>query len=309
MKRRAAPAKRPPSKRPRAQCHDPPIWDVACEACVMRLHDRSPLDKTTTDRFTATMLEAVLRRNLYTRGPHSHALLDHLLGRMERGTVPTRILEHAAHCLGCMQRLVDHGTVLETPDHSLVGRCFDQNCCPEVRDYLLDRIDVTYTHLGRPVLLMAVAWGFSKQHLCTILDKGADPNGNDPRNTPLADAMWSLKVDESRLLLEAGATLRPDQFIQLCKPRCGSTRRQAQDEAKTCQLIKLCLKHGADVDAKDRWGNTALMHVVQSPAWLEATNILIDAGANSKQKNANGKTAFDRATKAAKRILARAVKE
>lgn len=49
---------------------------------------------------------------------------------------------------------------------------------------------------------------------------------------------------------------------------------------------------GANVNAKDENGKTALMYAVQN-ANFEAIEVLLKAGANTKRKDKSGKTAFD----------------
>jgi len=58
-------------------------------------------------------------------------------------------------------------------------------------------------------------------------------------------------------------------------------------------IIKMLLKAGADVNARDKGGDTSLMRAARynrNPAIIET---LIESGANVKAKNKEGKTAID----------------
>ena len=58
------------------------------------------------------------------------------------------------------------------------------------------------------------------------------------------------------------------------------------------KIAKMLLRAGADINAQDAQGNTALMYTVQKSA-LHAVKILIKAGADITLRNFQGKTAYD----------------
>ena len=58
------------------------------------------------------------------------------------------------------------------------------------------------------------------------------------------------------------------------------------------ELIEMLISAGADIDSKDKDGNTPLIHATAKKR-LDAVEILLDKGANPYSKNKKGKTALD----------------
>ena len=66
----------------------------------------------------------------------------------------------------------------------------------------------------------------------------------------------------------------------------------ARDKKTTPRMIENLIKFGADVNARDAYGNTALMLTSYINANPEVVNALIKAGANINAKNNQGITAL-----------------
>ena len=75
------------------------------------------------------------------------------------------------------------------------------------------------------------------------------------------------------------------------------TNEEFVKKCKTCTPEQLCqmLENGADVNARDKDGNTALMVAARQNPSLEVMAILLQAGADITARNAKGKTAINQA--------------
>ena len=63
--------------------------------------------------------------------------------------------------------------------------------------------------------------------------------------------------------------------------------------AKDIKTMKLLLKLGSDINAKDEDGNTPLMNLATMMGEKEKVKALLDLGADTSVKNREGKTVFD----------------
>ena len=132
-----------------------------------------------------------------------------------------------------------------------------------------------------------------------LLEHGADPNArNGFGNTPLHEAAWEgvladipgvlfflqgKYVKMMRLMLDHGADPNAKGF---------------QGETPLMRAVgftagvKLLLARGADIDAIDAKGNTALIHAATDGARLSTVKLLLKAGADTNVANENGDTAL-----------------
>ena len=142
-----------------------------------------------------------------------------------------------------------------------------------------------------------------------LLDHGADPNAlleKPParygftatrpvkNSTPFYLAAFAGEVEIMRLLADRGAdpNLRPDNDLTPMMIAAGvnrSTRELSVSEEDLLAAIKLTVELGADVNATDRGGNTA-MH---GAAWIRSVDIvqyLVDNGADVNALNKAGRS-------------------
>ncbi|SEW40079.1 hypothetical protein SAMN05428988_5218 [Chitinophaga sp. YR573] len=77
---------------------------------------------------------------------------------------------------------------------------------------------------------------------------------------------------------------------------------------KNADVVKLLLRHGADVDLDDGFGATALMYAV-SNANVELVKILLDAGADPALKDKTGNNAFSNAKVARNKEITKMLNE
>lgn len=126
-----------------------------------------------------------------------------------------------------------------------------------------------------------------------LLELGANPDGRSkhPSSTPLFYAMHRRNAEIVRILLEAGANAdATDSYNQ--------NHLQSAVCAQTPEVVELFIKHGADVNKQSKVSgrfSTPLINAVryrneESP---EIIQILLQAGANPKVRDAAGKTALD----------------
>ena len=52
-------------------------------------------------------------------------------------------------------------------------------------------------------------------------------------------------------------------------------------------MARLCISHGAEVRAKDKWGFTPL-HLASQEGWLEIVRMLVAAGASHDDRQCQG---------------------
>jgi len=149
-----------------------------------------------------------------------------------------------------------------------------------------------------------------------LIDGGADVNaqaapypGRMPRlfdeqippplggTTPLWLAATGPDVDAMQLLLAAGAdpTLTDEMGATVLMAASGIAYRQGYRqklEAETAAAVRLALEHGADVNAIDKNGNTAL-HGLALRGVNEAVMALVERGARLDPVNKDGKMPVD----------------
>ena len=66
----------------------------------------------------------------------------------------------------------------------------------------------------------------------------------------------------------------------------------------TYDILNILLQNGADVNAKDHDGRTALMLAASSPDDVSSVTLLLSHGADPALKDKDGRTALDYAVKA-----------
>jgi ankyrin repeat protein len=118
-----------------------------------------------------------------------------------------------------------------------------------------------------------------------LLDFGV--NSRDPRQglTALASAVDNGSFENARLLLRKGADADAHD-------RSGRTALWYAAISQNTGFITLLLEHGADVDARDNEGRTALMHAADL-CFTWDVRALLDAGADPTIQDKHGRTALE----------------
>jgi ankyrin repeat protein len=141
----------------------------------------------------------------------------------------------------------------------------------------------------------------TQQPYRTKLDRG-DDTMLTTGTTPLLRAAKAGDVEVVRLLIEKGADpkLATRSGINSVMAAAGlgtkeeDTTGRHKTEAEAIQVIELCLKAGADVNAVDSRGESALYGAAYKGS-DQIVKFLAEHGANLSQKDKQGKTALDAA--------------
>lgn len=101
--------------------------------------------------------------------------------------------------------------------------------------------------------------------------------------TPLFYAIERLNITLIELLLSKGAKLNNDILV---KAKISSTGESA------CKIVEFLINKGADINAKDELGNTALIYATYGSDNIDMIECLLSLGADKEIKNNNGVTAL-----------------
>ena len=128
--------------------------------------------------------------------------------------------------------------------------------------------------------------------VCLLLEHRADWDpGDNCKNTALHLAASNGHLEAARILLERGANIdfRNNGGLTPLQQASQSMREGCLD------IMHLLLDHGADGDACDNHGNTAI-HFAASKSHFEAARMLIERGANINSQNKEGLTPLQHAS-------------
>uniref|UniRef100_A0A0G4HED6 Uncharacterized protein n=1 Tax=Chromera velia CCMP2878 TaxID=1169474 RepID=A0A0G4HED6_9ALVE len=219
-----------------------------------------------------------------------------------------KVLKVALDAGADIEALADGSTPLMCTATMIKDRVFDSDAAAEL---LLDReADVNASGWdGRTVLHAAASYGCVKV-LQLALDRGADIEARDREGkTPLHTVFRSKSFymgshhmvgnpATAGLLLSRGADMNAREEI-------GRTILHLAAIYGCLDILKFALDHGADVNAIDNRGDSALHHVVwcrndrdsddyrrtyDSEGTLEAAQMLVDHGTNASAENGGGLT-------------------
>ena len=178
---------------------------------------------------------------------------------------------------------------------------------------------------GDTLLMLAAAFNNNPQVIRNLIKAGADVNA---KNYQGWTALMSALADDSnnnakiiKILVEAGADVKAknDRGItasDLAKRKQNPEIRELaetllfisenptaellnmiKDSRTTTTQIKTLLNLGADINAKDKSGNTVFMHAAKYNSNVEVIKMLVASGADINAKNNKGQTAEDLAKK------------
>lgn len=151
----------------------------------------------------------------------------------------------------------------------------------DVRKELENGASVNYINpQGMTPLLAAVVLNKDLKMLDLLIEKGADVNyrGKDGRLI-LENALHSNK-EMVAFLIDKGAKVSPDIMAKY-------------KVYENIEMLELLLAHGADINAKDKNGETILMNAVRRVGWdldVDFIKKLLDHGAKADMKDRTGVT-------------------
>jgi Ankyrin repeats (3 copies)/Ankyrin repeats (many copies) len=214
-------------------------------------------------------------------------------------------LRHAASCgdLATVTRLLREGLspdAAESKPGAREGQTAMHFAAEQDRTGVIDFLVASRANVNA-----RAAGGTSPLHLASsrgrlaavkaLLRHGADPNAVDERGTPLLRALLQGSADIATVLLDQGA----DPNVR--SPADGYTALMAVSGVMIVypereNLIRRLIAAGADVNAGDTYGNTALHGVARRGSFdkpIETAKALIAAGADVTLRNKEGRTAVD----------------
>ena len=178
---------------------------------------------------------------------------------------------------------------------------------------------------GDTVLMLASAFNNNPGIIKALIRDGADVNArNDQGWTALMSALANEANSNSqiiKILIEAGADVKAknnrgitardlakrkqnieiqklaDTLLFVSENPTADLYNVVKDSRTSITQIKTLINAGADVNAKDKSGNTIFMNAVKYNSNVEIIKTLLSAGADINAKNNKGQTAKDLAKK------------
>ena len=203
---------------------------------------------------------------------------------------------HAAVTAGCskkiIQAIIKHGADVNVADSQsvtpLLLAC--ERGALETINVLINagaHINITDSY-GETWIHWAMKGNCSKETLRAIISHGTDINtANDMHCTPLMLACMLGKVEYINQLLHAGADIEIRGFKGATCIHHAIGRIPYRIIGK--DILQTIIDHGADVNATDNHGKTALMEACEMRN-VDAINILLDAGIDTNISDSFGNT-------------------
>lgn len=229
------------------------------------------------------------------------------------------------------------GNTCEPPDHKTLCsgaktllRAVTLNCIDRTAELLskegIDSKD------GHESASLAAAIRLGREGIVRkLIDAGAtvNPPPGEGIRQPLAEAAFSKRIEIMKMLLKAGARVDAldgrgntylasygffDTRVETLLLDAGANLNARDDEGRTAlmhasgfgyaEAVRLLIEHGANLNLKDNNGRTALMHAAAG-LYIDAIPELLRNGADLHARDLDGKTALDIARTAGHEVAVR----
>lgn len=159
--------------------------------------------------------------------------------------------------------------------------------------YLLDRSEHSEFYTERTALMLAATKEQAEIERL-LLEHGADVHlQTSNKMTALENAAGSARPDNVRLLLAYGAGKDRQQLTAALVETATAFAMMHSDQANYEECLRLLLQAGADINARDSYGNYALTLAAQAAHTEEdarAIQFLLRYGANPNVTDGSGRT-------------------
>lgn len=272
---------------------------LSASACSTKNEAPPPDNNTETNRNSAVTNEQKLAIAKFVRAADRgdvQTVLDSLdagvdiNGKNQEGLTALMVASREGH-LKIVQLLLRRGA-----DMSIVAKSHDAiswaalDDRPQVMKCLIENgEDVKTVNERNGYILWLAAHNKTPDALNILLTNGLKVDQydqNDNETTPMHPAAARCRIENMKILLKEGSPLdHHDKFD-------GNTPLIAAAWKNCTEGIKLLVEKGADVNQKNKYGDTALCYAARR-ANFEAAKYLIEHGADPDHKNKEGRTALD----------------
>ena len=189
--------------------------------------------------------------------------------------------------------LIDRVPAKDLDDLLLYSLGQNRNTPVEVVRLLLDKGANVNPATRYMTPLMHAASEGNGEIIKLMLSRGAQVNVQTDEGTPLMMAVKAGQTEAVKLLLAAGADVKAVHRIGDQALMMAARQRSYRNPALVpdAEIVRLLLAQGADPNARGDWERTALMHANTAAK----VKLLVDAGANVEMKDKEGQTALMKA--------------
>jgi ankyrin repeat protein len=234
------------------------------------------------------------------------ATLSQLKGRLAAGADPSQELSAAiiADDPQRVELLVSQGADVNRRDdqgYTPLTSAALQRYTDMIGALLGHKADVNLANADGMTPLLEAVMRNDVPSIKLLIAHGADMNAPGPSGTdPLTLAIEERQYEAAKSLIDAGAKVNVAAGEQRLTPMMIAAAETAPTEGaifvpsstRPIDIAKALIKRGADVNARDKNGMTALM-VAASHNNAPMVGLLLQSGADATAKNARGQTALD----------------